>query len=122
MASNKSAVANKMADNGAILMLLNGVDDGTNSAAELDGQPLYYGEMQVEGSDWYMQQNYEHRDASYEEILHLVHDYGIGVDSKYPVYWCFTRISGEILERHKRTRFQRNFGLGRLILLAGSLN
>lgn len=78
--NDKSAVANKMSDNGAILMLLNGVDDGTNSAAELDGQPLYYGEMQVEGSDWYIQQNYEHRDASYEEILHLVHDYGIGVD------------------------------------------
>lgn len=78
--SDKSAVANKMSDNGAVLMLLNGVDDGTNSASNLNGQPLYYGEMQVEGSSWYTQQNYEHRDASYEEILHLVHDYGIGVD------------------------------------------
>lgn len=77
---DKSSVANKMSDNGAILLLLNGVDDGTNSAAELDGQPLYYGEMQVEGGQWYLQQDYEHRDASYEEILHLVHDYGIGVD------------------------------------------
>ena len=78
--SDKSAVANKMAENDATLMLLNGVDDGTNAGAELDGQPLYYGEMQVEGHSWYINQNYEHRDASYEEILHLVHDYGIGVD------------------------------------------
>lgn len=78
--ADKSAVANKMADNGAVLLLLNGVDDGTNAAAELDGQPLYFGEMQVEGGNWYINQNYEHRDASYEEILHLVHDFGIGVD------------------------------------------
>ncbi|WDE09129.1 hypothetical protein SG34_030655 [Thalassomonas viridans] len=77
---DKSAVANKMAENGATLMLLNGVDDGTNAGAELDGQPLYYGEIQVEGHSWYINQNYEHRDASYEEILHLVHDYGIGID------------------------------------------
>ncbi len=77
---DKSGVANKIAANGGILLLLNGVDDGTNAAAELDGQPLYYGEMQVEGGSWYINQNYEHRDASYEEILHFVHDYGIGVD------------------------------------------
>ncbi|MFT5759678.1 MAG: hypothetical protein ACI9LM_004445 [Alteromonadaceae bacterium] len=78
--ADKSAVANKMAENGAMLLLLNGVDDGSNAGAQLDGQPLYYGEMQVEGGDWYINQNYEHRDASYEEILHMVHDYGIGVD------------------------------------------
>lgn len=78
--ADKSAVANKMAENGAVLLLLNGVDDGTNAGAELDGQPLYYGEMQVEGHSWYITQNYEYRDASFEEILHLVHDYGIGVD------------------------------------------
>ena len=78
--ADKSGVANKMAANGAILLLLNGVDDGTNPGAQLDGQPLYYGEMQVEGHSWYINQNYEYRDASFEEILHLVHDYGIGVD------------------------------------------
>ncbi|WP_022941351.1 hypothetical protein [Psychromonas hadalis] len=81
---DKSAVANKIAENGGILLLLNGVDDGTNAAAELDGQPLYYGEMQVEGGSWYINQNYEHRDASFEEILHFVHDYGIGVDQNEP--------------------------------------
>jgi hypothetical protein len=78
--ADKSAVANKIADSGGVLLLLNGVDDGTNKAAELDGQPLYYGEMQVEGGNWYINQNFEHRDASYEEILHFVHDNGIGVD------------------------------------------
>lgn len=78
--ADKTNVANKMSDNGATLLLLNGVDDGTNKAAELGGQPLYYGEMQVEGHQWYIAQNYSHRDASYEEILHLVHDYGIGID------------------------------------------
>ncbi|WP_299787332.1 hypothetical protein [uncultured Shewanella sp.] len=79
--SDKSAVANKMADNGAVLLLLNGSDDGSNPATNLGGQPLYQNEIQVEGGDWYINQSYDgHRDASFEEILHLVHDYGIGVD------------------------------------------
>ncbi|MCL1061189.1 hypothetical protein MK852_03390 [Shewanella benthica] len=79
--SDKSAVANKMADNGAILLLLNGQDDGTNPATNLGGQPLYQNEIQVEGGNWYINQTYDgHRDASFEEILHLLHDYGIGVD------------------------------------------
>lgn len=78
--NDKSLVANKMADNGAKLILLNGQDDGKNKASELGGQPLYQNEMQVEGGSWYIAQNYDHRDATFEEILHLVHDYGIGVD------------------------------------------
>ncbi len=79
--SDKSAVANKMADNGAVLLLLNGSDDGSNSATNLNGQPLYQNEIQVEGGAWYINQDFEqHRDASFEEILHMVHDYGIGVD------------------------------------------
>ncbi|WED24856.1 hypothetical protein L3Q72_18450 [Vibrio sp. JC009] len=78
--ADKSAVANKMTENGAKLLLLNGCDDGSNSAAELEGQPLYHDEIQVEGGSWYINQNYEHRDASFEEILHLVHDTGIGID------------------------------------------
>ncbi len=78
---DKSAVANKMAENNAILCLLNGQDDGSNPVSEqVTGQPLYQNEIQVEGGSWYMNQNYEHRDASYEEILHFVHDYGIGID------------------------------------------
>lgn len=94
--SDKTAVANKMSDNGAILMLLNGLDDGTNKAAELDGQPLYYGEMQVEGHQWYISQNYEHRDASFEEILHLVHDYGIGVDQNSAFIGALPSFQAEI--------------------------
>ncbi len=79
--ADKSAVANKMADNNAILVLLNGQDDGTNPLSEqVTGQPLYQNEIQVEGHDWYMNQNYAHRDAAFEEILHFVHDYGIGID------------------------------------------
>jgi len=77
--ADKSAVANKMAENGAILTLLNGQDDGSNNV-QVNGQPLFQNEIQVEGHSWYTNQNYEHRDAAYEEILHLVHDYGIGVD------------------------------------------
>lgn len=79
--SDKSAVANKMADNNAILCLLNGQDDGKNPVSnKVTGQPLYQNEIQVEGNSWYMNQNYEHRDATFEEILHFIHDNGIGVD------------------------------------------
>jgi len=78
--SDKSAVANNMADNDAAVLLLNGSDDGNNEV-ELDGQWLFEEEIQVEGGSWYMNQDYEnHRDAAFEEILHMVHDYGIGVD------------------------------------------
>jgi len=77
--ADKSAVANKMAANNAVLLLMNGQDDGTNDPT-VDGQNLYQNEIQVEGHAWYTNQNYEHRDAAYEEILHFVHDYGIGVD------------------------------------------
>ncbi len=80
--ADKSAVANKMADNNAILCLLNGQDDGKNPVGnKVTGQPLYQNEIQVEGHSWYMNQNYEHRDATFEEILHFVHDNGIGVDN-----------------------------------------
>lgn len=79
---DKSAVANAMANNNAILALLNGQDDGSNPiAGQVSGQPLYQNEIQLEGHDWYMTQDYSHRDASYEEILHFVHDNGIGVDA-----------------------------------------
>ncbi len=79
--ADKSAVANKMAENKAILCLLNGQDDGSNPVGnKVTGQSLYQNEIQVEGHYWYMNQNYEHRDATFEEILHFVHDNGIGVD------------------------------------------
>lgn len=77
--TDKSAIANQMAKNKAALLLLNGRDDGSNPVS-VNGQPLFEEEIQVEGHPWYTNQNYEHRDAAYEEILHLVHDTGIGVD------------------------------------------
>lgn len=83
---DKSDIANKMVENQAVLTLQNGQDDGNMINAirvlltGLYGQALFYNEIQVEGHEWYTQQNYMHRDASYEEILHFVHDNGIGVD------------------------------------------
>ncbi|GMM91564.1 hypothetical protein [Vibrio fortis] len=76
---SKRDIANAMANNGAVLKLMNYHDEPKYND-DLDGQPLFEEEIQVEGGDWYVRQDYEdHRDASYEEILHLVHDYGIGV-------------------------------------------
>ncbi len=77
--ADKTGVANKMAENRAILCLLNG-RDGESEGLELPCQSLFEKEIQVEGGDWYINQNYEYRDATFEEILHMVHDYGIGVD------------------------------------------
>ena len=77
--SDKTAVANKMGTNNAILMLLNGSDQG--NPPEIEAQPLYQNEIAVEGHSWYNNNEYDdHRDASFEEILHMMHDYGIGVD------------------------------------------
>lgn len=83
LSSHKSydmdSVANKMADNEMILMMPNGADgDVELKESVFTGQPLYKDEVPVTGDGWYMNNNYEHRDASYEEILHLVHDGGIG--------------------------------------------
>lgn len=77
---NKSDIANKMADNKAILILPNGADkDGkTPAAAMMFGQNLNQSEIANIGSKWYIENNYEHRDAAFEEIFHMVHDYGIG--------------------------------------------
>ncbi len=76
-------VANKMADKGAVLMMPNGADgDVELKESVFSGQPLYQMEVPVTGDAWYINNNYEHRDASYEEILHMVHDYGIGTSSQ----------------------------------------
>jgi len=87
--ADKSAIANKMADNNATLIMMKGHDgefDRYDSDVwrEIDGQALYEDETVTTGSDWYVNNVYEgHRDASFEEILHLVHDYGIGVDVEW---------------------------------------
>ena len=77
LGTDKSAVANSMADNGAVLMMPNG-EHREGREPNLDAQPLYESETQVEGHDWFMTNNYNHRDAAFEEIFHLVHDAGIG--------------------------------------------
>jgi hypothetical protein len=77
--ADKTAVINQLGTNEAILLLINGSDDGSFEATVF-GQPLYKNEMAVEGHSWYHTNDYEHRDASFEEILPLMHDMGIGVD------------------------------------------
>ena len=75
--ADKRAVANAMANNGATLMLPAGAHEEGNEPP-FDAQPLYQDEMTVEGGDWYMNNDWDHRDATFEEIFHLVHDAGIG--------------------------------------------
>ena len=85
--ASKTAIANKMAENGATLLLLKGYDgefeifEDESQWREIDGQPLYEDEIAAPGSKWYVDNVFEgHRDATFEEILHLVHDNGIGID------------------------------------------
>ncbi len=75
--SDKSAVANAMADNGAALAMPNG-EHREGNEPRVNAQPLYDAETPVAGSAWFMDNDYEHRDAAFEEIFHLVHDAGIG--------------------------------------------
>ena len=48
--SDKSELANKMSENGAILTLLNGQDNG-NNPVEVSGQALFENEIQIEDFD-----------------------------------------------------------------------
>jgi hypothetical protein len=75
--ADKSEVANQMASNGATLMLPGGAHE-EGEEPPFDAQPLFQDEMTVEGGDWYMSNDWDHRDATFEEIFHLVHDMGIG--------------------------------------------
>ncbi len=77
--SDKSDVMNTMGTNDALLMLVNGTHSQGNEPS-IDGQPLYQNEMAVPGHAWYQNNDYDHRDASFEEILHMMHDMGIGID------------------------------------------
>ncbi|PID51905.1 MAG: hypothetical protein CR972_04750 [Candidatus Moraniibacteriota bacterium] len=111
--ADKSVVANKMADNGAVLALLNGRDDGSNKVAEkVNAQPLYQNEIQTEGGDWYMNQNYKHRDAAFEEILHFVHDYGIGVDGRGGNPGALPAYQAEIRKAQKNGSAKNLWGIG----------
>ncbi|PID80666.1 hypothetical protein CSA17_04935 [bacterium DOLJORAL78_65_58] len=110
--ADKSAVANKMAENNAILLLLNGQDDGTNPAGEMMGQPLYQNEIQVEGHSWYINQDYTHRDATFEEILHMVHDTGIGVDGNGGLPGALPDFQAEIRAAQENALAENLWGIG----------
>ncbi len=110
--TDKSAVANKMAENNAMLLLLNGEDDGTNPASKLMGQPLYQNEIQVEGHSWYINQSYDHRDATFEEILHLVHDTGIGVDGNAEFSGALPDFQAEIRAAQENGLSENLWGIG----------
>ncbi|MFQ5721717.1 MAG: hypothetical protein ACE5GI_04440 [Candidatus Aminicenantales bacterium] len=80
--SDKTAVANSMADRKAAMVLFNTEEDMRQAMsgplgekAELNMQDLRANECPAEGTEDYM--NHITRDASFEEIWHLVHDNGV---------------------------------------------
>ena len=78
--SDKSEVANKMADNGATLVMRNGRDGQHRLRVRgARGQPLYDEETIPVGTPEYLDTD-NYRCAAFEEILHLMHDNGIGID------------------------------------------
>lgn len=77
--ARKQAVIARMIDNDAMLMMPTGAHREGHEP-RLPAQPLYEFETPVDGSSWYLENNWEHRDAAFEEIFHLVHDTGIGTD------------------------------------------
>ena len=79
---NKTRVANALAESSATMVLFNDVEElerafDTAPLEDVDMcmQDLRANECPADGSDDYM--NHVTRDASFEEIWHLVHDYGI---------------------------------------------
>jgi hypothetical protein len=88
--AEKTEIANTMTENGANLLIFKGHDgefeffENEEDWREMDGQALFEDEVAVPGSAWYIDNVFEgHRDATFEEILHLVHDFGIGVDVEW---------------------------------------
>jgi len=64
----------------AKLDMPNGAHQQPGAGTALQGQELYQLETPVEGESAWMNNNMDRRDAAFEEILHLVHDSGIGID------------------------------------------
>jgi len=80
--NDKSRIANSMSDKKATMVFFNtepelnkAFSEGLGEATDLSMQDLRSNECPAVGSDDYI--NHITRDASYEEIWHLVHDYGI---------------------------------------------
>ena len=107
--SDKSVVANQMTENDAVLLLLNGAD-GQGNDPDLPGQYLFEDEIAVEGHPWYINNDFEHRDAAFEEILHLMHDTGIGVDGPNTFPGALTAYQSEIRAAQLNAN-QNNFAI-----------
>lgn len=75
------SIANLLGESGNYLVMPNGEDDGS-AGHTIIGQPQYQLETANIGSKWYIENDYEHRDSTFEEIFHFVHDSGIGNVSK----------------------------------------
>ena len=81
--SNKAMISNAIGATNAILLLLNDEDEYENPNvwslmdSGAHGQDLLSTEVFPEGSVEYM--NSSHRNATYEEVLHFVHNYGIQI-------------------------------------------
>ena len=75
--TDKADVLESMVDNRAALIMPNGAH-APNNEYHLPAQPLYDDETPLAGSNWFMNNDWGHRDAAFEEIFHLVHDAGIG--------------------------------------------
>ncbi|MDA7936451.1 hypothetical protein N9B90_00760 [bacterium] len=75
--ARKQQVITKMIANGAMLMMPTGAHE-EGQEPRIEAQPLFEAETPVDGSRWYIENDWEHRDAAFEEIFHLVHDTGIG--------------------------------------------
>ena len=79
--SNKAALKNALSMSNAFLMLLNDEEEYENPDLQIlfengaKGQDVLGTEIFPEGSAIYM--NSSERDATYEEVLHFVHNYGI---------------------------------------------
>lgn len=79
---DKTAIANSLSDKKATMLFFNtqpdlrkAFEEGFGDATDLSIQDLRANECPAVGDEDYM--NHVTRDASYEEIWHLVHDYGI---------------------------------------------
>lgn len=76
--ADKSSVRDAMAKHAATMVSPDGAHIEGASRGLPRGQELYAAEIAPEGSTWYVDNDFEHRDASMEEIFHQVHDQGIG--------------------------------------------
>lgn len=69
--ADESAMADSMARTEVVPMPPNGAHmPGSEPPSE--AQPLFESEIQVEGHRWRQTNDFEHRDATFEEIFHLL--------------------------------------------------